>query len=193
MIDKNEKIIIVNKFGGTIGYDVPDLGIHRDFWPHEKKEVTFNELEKLSFLPGGKIILRDYLEIMNREAAAILFGKQPEPEYYYSNDDIIELMTKGTLEQFLDCLDFAPESILENIKDIAVNLPLNDMTKREAIKEKLGFDVTKAIEVKNTKYDNGEEDKSDVSEKTIRRTAPLKNNVTSTPVPTGRRYKSNKE
>jgi adenylate cyclase class IV len=39
------------------------------------------------------------------------------------------------------------------IKSIAVELPLNDMAKREAILNKLGFDVTKAIEIKNTKYD----------------------------------------
>jgi len=102
-------------------------------------------------------------------------------------------MTQGTLEQFLDCLDFAPESILENIKDIAVKLPLNDMAKREAIKNKLGFDVTKAIEIKNTKYDGGEEDNSSNSpERVTRRATPLKNNST-IPAPTGRRYKSNKE
>jgi hypothetical protein len=66
-------------------------------------------------------------------------------------------MKVGTLEQFLDCLDFAPESVLENIKDMAVSLPLNDVSKRNAIQEKLGFDVSKAIEIKNTKFDGGAE------------------------------------
>jgi len=75
MIDKTQLITVVNKFGGTIGYNVPDLGIHRDFWPNEKKEVTFDELEKLSFQPGGKIMLNEYLEIKDEEAARLLLGK----------------------------------------------------------------------------------------------------------------------
>jgi hypothetical protein len=64
-------------------------------------------------------------------------------------------MVTGTLDQFLDCLDFAPESVKEMIKDMAVDLPLNDIKKREAILDKLGFDVSKAISIKNTKYDDG--------------------------------------
>lgn len=188
MIDKNSMIKVVNKFGGTVGYDVPDLRVHRDFYPHEQKQISFNELERLSFLPGGKVILSEYLEIKDEEAAKMLFGKEPEPEYHYSNKDIEELMKVGTLEQFLDCLDFAPESVLENIKDMAVNLPLNDVSKRNAIQEKLGFDVSKAIEIKNTKFDSGEEDTlNSTTKQTTRRATPIKK----TAAPTGRRYKPN--
>jgi len=97
-------------------------------------------------------------------------------------------MKVGTLEQFLDCLDFAPESVLENIKDMAVNLPLNDVSKRNAIQEKLGFDVSKAIEIKNTKFDSGEEDTlNSTTKQTTRRATPIKQ----TAAPTGRRYKPN--
>ena len=60
-------------------------------------------------------------------------------------------MKNGSLEQFLDCLDFAPDVIKDMIKDLAVELPLNDMAKRQAIQDKLGFDVTKAIEIANRK------------------------------------------
>ena len=68
---------------------------------------------------------------------------------------------------------------------MAVNLPLNDVTKREAIKKKTGFDVTKAIEIKNTKYD-GEQDSVESTKNTGRRTAPIKKQF---PAPSGRRYK----
>ena len=54
-------------------------------------------------------------------------------------------MLTGSLDAFLDCLDFAPEGVLQIIKDAAVELPLNDVQKRDAIKEKLGFDVSAAI------------------------------------------------
>jgi len=43
------------------------------------------------------------------------------------------------------------------IKTLAVDLPLNDVAKRDAIKNKFGYDVTRAIEIKNTKYDGDSE------------------------------------
>ena len=159
MINKDKLIRVVNKFNGSVGYDIPDEKIHRDFYPNAYKDITFDELEKLSFAPGGTVILKEYLEITDKEAAAILLGEQ-EPEYHYTKDDIKKLMLTGTLDQFLDCLDFAPESVKENIKDLAVELPLNDVAKREAIQEKLNFDVAKAIEIKRTKFDGGDEDNS---------------------------------
>ena len=91
-----------------------------------------------------------------------------------------------SLDQFLDCLDFAPDVIKDMIKDFSVKLPLNDMEKRKAIQEKLGFDVTKAIEVENTVFDsegNRAEEKSITAK---RRTVPINTEVAA---PTGRRYK----
>ena len=81
-----------------------------------------------------------------------------QPEYGYTIEDITKLMEKGSLNEFLDCLDFAPEGVLNNIKDLAISLPLNDMSKRQAILEKLGFDVTNAIELmKQTDNKNSKE------------------------------------
>lgn len=98
-------------------------------------------------------------------------------------------MTTGTLDQFLDCLDFAPESVKEIIKDMAVDLPLNDVRKRNAILDKMGFDVNKAIEIKNTGYDGGNGEQQGGEQTHSRRAAPLKE----TPAPTGRRYTPNAE
>ena len=192
MINKDTLIKVVNKYNGTVGYNVPDLGVHRNFYPNESKDITFDELEKLSFAPGGEAILKDYLEIQDKEAIAKLFATEPEPEYHYTKDDIKKLMQTGTLDQFLDCLDFAPQSVKEIIKDMAVELPLNDVEKRNAIQEKLSFDVNRAIEIKNTKYDGGEEDTSgDFGRINKRRATPIKSeNVTA--APSGRRYNPTK-
>ncbi len=183
MIQKDTQIRVKNKYGGMVGYKVSEMGINRKFYPNEVKEVAFEELERLSFTPGGSTILSDYLEIENTEAIQKLFHKEPEMEYFYSKEDIKKLMTTGSLDQFLDCLDFAPAGIKDLIKDMAVQLPLNDMNKRQAILNKLGFDVTKAIEIKNTKYD-GETEQSE------KKAAPQRRVKTSTTVaPSGRRYK----
>ena len=192
MINKDTLIKVVNKYNGTVGYNVPDLGVQRNFYPNESKDITFDELEKLSFAPGGEAILKDFLEIQNKEAITKLFATEPEPEYHYTKDDIKKLMQTGTLDQFLDCLDFAPQSVKEIIKDMAVELPLNDVEKRNAIQEKLGFDVNRAIEIKNTKYDGGEEDVSgDFGRINKRRATPIKSENT-TAAPSGRRYNPTK-
>lgn len=186
MINKDTLIKVINKDKGTVGYSVPELGVNRSFYEDEEKEIPFEELQKLSYLPGGEIILKEFLEITDEEAYRQLFFTDAEPEYHYTKADIKKLMEEGTLDQFLDCLDFAPEGIKDTIKDLAVQLPLNDMRKRDAILEKLNFNVTRAIEIKNTKYDSGEEDTSQsVNKKGGRRAAPIKKEVAT---PTGRRY-----
>lgn len=152
-IEKNTLVKVINRFSGTVGYEVDDLGVYRNFYPGESKDIAFEELEKLSFTPGGMTILKEYLEIADKNIAAKIFNLNPEPEYFYSKEDIEKVMKNGTLDEFLDCLDFAPTSVHELIKDMAVNLPLNDVSKRKAIKDKFGFDIDRAIEIKNTKYD----------------------------------------
>lgn len=150
MIDNNKIIKIRNRNNGTTGYTIPDLdNLHRDFAPNEEKEVTFEELKKLSYIPGGRYILQNMLAIEDAEVTKELLG-HVEQEYNYTNEDIKKIMTMGSLDAFLDMLDFAPEGILEIVKSMAVTLPLNDVAKRNAIREKLGFDVDKAIELKSS-------------------------------------------
>ena len=193
MIKKDTKVKVINKFNGTVGYDVPEMGVHRNFYPKESKEISFEELEKLSFIPGGDVILKNYLEITDEDVVIALFNEKSEPEYHYSEEDVKKLLTVGSLDQFLDCLDFAPDVIKDMIKDMAVELPLNDMAKRNAIQEKLGFDVTKAIEIKNTKYDGENENVKENSSRSSRRATPIKSDK-ATAAPSGRRYKPiNKE
>lgn len=62
-------------------------------------------------------------------------------------------MAQGSLDEFLDCLDFAPEGVLDLIKNLSVELPLNDVAKREAIFNKLGFNVDNAIRIKKESTD----------------------------------------
>lgn len=191
MINKDTLVKVINKDSGVVGYTIPELGVHRNFHANETKEVTFGELESLTFIPGGETILKEYLEIVDNEAAQKLFPSSLEPEYHYTKDDVKKLMEIGTLDQFLDCLDFAPEVIKELIKTMAVELPLNDMSKREAIKEKLGFDVSKAIEIKNTKYDGDNDEDQSTNTVSSRRAKPITDTQEKKTIatPSGRRYK----
>ena len=50
-----------------------------------------------------------------------------------------------SLDQLLDCLDYAPEGVISLVKNMAVDMKLNDVSKRDAIKDKTGFDVSKKV------------------------------------------------
>lgn len=143
------KIKVLNRDSGAVVYSIPEMnGLTRVFQSGETKEISFEQLQKLSYIPGGMQLLKDCLVIQNnKEAIQSLLG-QVEPEYSYTKDDIVKLMKEGSIEEFLDCLDFAPEGVKDLIKTLSVQLPLNDVMKREAILEKLGFNVDNAIRIK---------------------------------------------
>ena len=108
-MEKSTLVKVLNRDNGAVVYEIPEMnGLKRVYQAGETKEVTFEELEKLSYIPGGMPLLKDSLVILNNnEAIKILLG-HVEPEYSYSREDIINLMKNGSLEEFLDCLDFAP-------------------------------------------------------------------------------------
>ena len=145
-MEDNRKVKIINRAGnGVVSYTIPDMGnLQRVFQDGEEKVVTFEEVRKLSYIPGGMVLLNDYLVINDKQVLEEL-NMAPEQEYFYTKEDIERLMKEGSLDEFLDCLDFAPEGILQAIKTMSVELPLNDVAKRKAILEKLNFNVDNAI------------------------------------------------
>lgn len=158
MIDKDKMIKVKNRDTGSVGYTIPDLNnLHRHFVPQEEKEVPFEELKKLAWTIGGEFILKNCLVIEDEEAAKELIGST-EPEYNYSDEDVKNLLLKGSLDELLDCLDFAPNGVIELVKKYAVELEVNDISKRNAILKSTGFNVTKAIEINHLTEENQEQD-----------------------------------
>ena len=145
-MEDNRKVKVINRAGnGSVSYTIPDMGnLQRVFQDGEEKIITFEEIRKLSYVPGGMVLLNEYLVIKDKEVLEEL-NMAPEQEYYYTKEDIIRLMTEGSLDEFLDCLDFAPEGVLETIKTLSVELPLNDVAKRKAILNKMDFNVDNAV------------------------------------------------
>lgn len=165
MVEKTREIEVTNRDRGSVGYTIPDLGnLNRQFESGETKTVTFEELEKLSWIPGGQYILENCLVINDDEAVRQLLHNV-EPEYYYSKEDIKKLLTTGSLEELLDCLDFAPDGVKNLVKTVAMELPLNDVNKRQAILDKLGFDITKALELRTIA--EGEEEHAETSKRRV--------------------------
>lgn len=137
---------VKNRSSNRVMYSVPDLGVFRDFVPGEVKQISHEELEKLSYRPGGVTLISSYLQIDDLEAASEFNAGRPvELEYNFDENDVTELLKNGSLDSLLDALDFAPAGVVELIKTLAVSLPLADNNKLSAIKAKTGFDAAAAI------------------------------------------------
>lgn len=135
---------VKNRSVGMIVYSLPEDGIRREFAPGETKRISFDELEKLSYQPGGRELMRDFLQLKNVKVRENL-DLHTEAEYDMSEEQIAQMILTGTQAQFLDCLDFAPAGVIDLIKVLAIKLPMTDANKREALKEKTGFDVDAAL------------------------------------------------
>lgn len=173
MIDKDTLIKVTNRDRGFVGYTIPDLhNLHRVFKSGETKEVPMEELRKLCFntSEGGRRILEKYLIIHNEDAVKELLT-QVEPEYYYTDENVKTLLTQGTLAQLEDCLNFGTEGVINLVKKYAVELEINEFTKRQLIQEKTGLDVTNAIKIKNEAHEDGEE--SNKINNPIRKATPI--------------------
>lgn len=191
MINRDKLYSVKNRSASRVIYRIPEDNIRREFAPGETKRISFNELEQLCFQPGGKQLVIEYLQILDDEVLSNV-GINAQPEYYMSEQQIIELLTTGSYEAFLDCLDFAPTGIIDLIKKYAVSLPLGDYQKKEAIRLKTGFSVDDALKAsrqieEDTKALEREafakkENPADETEK-VAAPAPV--------LPTGRRTQSN--
>ena len=143
-MDKNVICAVKNRSSSILVYNIPDDGIRREFMPGETKRISFGELEKLTFQSGAQSLINNYLLIKEAEAIKEL-NVRPEQEYYLTEPQIVDLIKNGSLDAFLDCLDFAPSGVIELVKDLSIKIPLSDYEKRKALKEKIGFDVDAAL------------------------------------------------
>lgn len=149
---------VKNRGASTVVYKIADKGIRREFKPGQIIPISSEELEELTFQPGGTMILSQFLQILDLEGIQAA-GIRPEPEYHMSEADVAKLITSGSLDAFLDALDFAPIGVIDLIKKLSISIPMVDIPKRKALKEKTGFDVEAALK-------HNEEDKED-DQKTI--------------------------
>ena len=175
MIDEKKIVRVTNRDNGHVGYRIPDMNnLVRDFSANETKNITVEELKKLAYISGGPTLIRDYLVIEDPEVVEEILGKV-EPEYYYNEEDVKKLLLNGSLDELKDCIEFAPKGTVDLVKQLAVELPLNDITKRKAILDMTGFNVDAAIMINEETKDEMED-----TQKVRRVSEPVKEEVKST-------------
>ena len=148
MINNTDKVRVENRANAIVAYRVPESNIIRRFVAGEVKEIAMGELRQAVQIPGTYRLIESNLVIHNKEAVEELLPGV-EPEYFYTAKDVDYLLERATLDQLMDALDFAPEGVIELIKERAVKTELNDVQKRNAILEQTNFNVTKAIEIQH--------------------------------------------
>lgn len=166
----NNMYNVKNRSTSMVVYRIPEDGIRREFAPGETKRINFRELEKLSYQAGGRALMANFLQITDENVTNNL-NIRTENEYYMSEEQIIELLREGSLDAFLDCLDYAPVGVIDLVKKYSVSLPLNDVEKRQALLKKTGFDVAKALEhIREEKTEDIADQASESKESSGRRT-----------------------
>ena len=175
MIDEKKIVRVTNRDNGHVGYRIPDMNnLVRDFSANETKNITVEELKKLAYISGGPTLIRDYLVIEDPEVVEEILG-DVEPEYYYNEEDVKKLLLNGSLDELKDCIEFAPKGTVDLVKQLAVELPINDITKRKAILDMTGFNVDAAIMINEETKDEMED-----TQKVRRVNEPVKEEVKST-------------
>ena len=194
MIKDDTLINVRNRNNGTTGYILPDSNVRRSFAPKETKKIPFGELRSLQYAPGGSYLLDNLLIVEDKEALDLL-NMKVEPEYFYDEKKIKDLLYTGSMDEFLDFLDFATVGAIEIAKDIAVKEEIPDNRKREAISKKTGFDINNAIminKIMDTEDEKSEEEKPERRVKENAETAPKRRaavpSMPSTPAPSVPKY-----
>lgn len=159
MMKDDTLIVVRNRNNGSTGYTLPDSNVRRLFAPAESKKIPLGELRSLQYAPGGDYIIKNLLIVEDKEALEAL-NMKVEPEYFYTEKEIRDLLLNKSMDEFLDFLDFATQGAIELAKDIAVKEEIPDSRKREALSKKTGFNIDNAIQI-NRIMDEPEEEKAE--------------------------------
>ena len=159
-MNKNTKIKVKNRSASSLSYTLPDMNnFRRRFAAGETKELPFEEVQKLTYIPGGDYMLQHYLVIENIEARDEILGAV-ELEYAYGENEIKNLLINGSMDQLLDCLDFAPLGVIDLLKKVATDIKLNNIDKRKVIFDKTGYNINSAIMINEETDENVKEEKN---------------------------------
>lgn len=169
MITENTVYKVKNRSTSMVVYKIPETNIRREFQPGEVKSIPYGELEKLTWVSGGREILENFLQILEEDVTNGL-NLRREPEYNMSEEQVKKLLLTGSLDAFLDALDFAPMGVIDLIKSLAVSLPLQDLNKRQALKRVTGFDVDAALA--HVLEEKRDEKPAEAPAKAVRRVQP---------------------
>lgn len=166
---EDKMVRVRNRNSGGTGYFLENGG-QRRFEHNEEKMIPLSELRQLSYTVGGEYILKNCLVIDDKSALDAL-NLDVEPEYFYDEATVKDILLNGTYDQLEDTLNFAPDGVISMIKELAVKYEIPDTNKRKMISDKTGFSIDNAIRVNQIMAEGTEEEAKDEAPK--RKTTPV--------------------
>lgn len=144
-LKREDKVKVTNRSNATVILRVPDRHFRAELNPGETRPLTYGDILDVAARPGGRALIYNFLLIHSQQVIREGLNLKEEPEYWLTEEKLLEWMPVCSLDEFKDALNFAPEGVKDLIKKYAVSMPLKDTDKRDAIKEFLNFDVNMAI------------------------------------------------
>lgn len=148
MLQDKDVVEVRNLVDHMVVYKIDELNRRVVFNPFETKKVQVDELRRLNYQHGGRILLHNYLCIKDQELRQE-FGVDPSMiEYDWTLRDVDAALTSRPMDELMDALEFGPDGIKELLIDRAVQLRIPDTNRRKAIQDITGVDINNMIQLK---------------------------------------------
>lgn len=145
MLDRNTEIRVLGRGGQFYRISDGPLKILRQFGYYEVKHIPLYELEALMGTPGGEDLIRNYLVVEKKGLDAL--GIEVEPEYFYDQKIIKDILFSGNLAKIEDTLEFGNDAVKELVCRVATKEKVYDTRVLELIKEKTGCDIVQSMKI----------------------------------------------
>lgn len=147
-MDLNKKVKVWNRSSANACYYIEEMRMLREFAPAgnhgDALLIPVAELQALTYIQGGHSMLTQDLLIKDQEVCDFL-GIPTEPEYYYGVEEVRKLLKEGSIEQLMDCLEFAPSGVKDLIVKYSIEDKLDSHEKRDLINKTMGINLTAMI------------------------------------------------
>lgn len=137
---------VKNRTKTTLYYEIPELRVSRSFGGEETKSIDIEELKALQYVPGGDVMLQQYLLIEDEDALNELQLTLSDV-YSLNRDDIKNILINGSNEDLTYFVKHAPKGGIEALKEIGIETRLSDVNKNKIIFDNTGYNIMSAIGV----------------------------------------------
>nr|DAX32808.1 MAG TPA: hypothetical protein [Caudoviricetes sp.] len=165
----DELVTVTNITRSPIGYTLSSNNVRRIIAGGATVKVTADELRNLNLESGGDVLIKDYLRVNNRNLA-LEFGISEDlfdHEYNWDREKIDDVLLNGSMNEFLDALDFAPHRVIDMLVERAVELEAPDNNKLNALSKRTSLDIPSMVRNKHA-YDENKEENTEEAPKTRR-------------------------
>lgn len=163
----DELVTVTNITRSPIGYTLSSNNVRRIIAGGATVKVTADELRNLNLESGGNVLIKDYLRVNNRDLA-LEFGISEDlfdHEYNWGREKIDDVLLNGSMDEFLDALDFAPHRVINMLVERAVELEAPDNNKLNALSKRTALNISSMIENKHA-YDEKKEEEAPKARRT---------------------------